>query len=152
MSKRYFDVDRKNKTFIFPQKHYKELFVPGSEVNEAFKAAMALGCYEGFIPVEKPIALNEKRSTAIQKFTIAGVETWIRENAPEWMEKWEASGKVVMMSNEPFPFMVRKNYFLFENPAARAYCGMIENPAKPYALKPNAVALRQAVEARLAKK
>lgn len=148
--KRFFEIDRQNKTFIFPQKFYKELFVNGSEVNEAFKAAMALGCYEGYVPVEKPIADVDKRNTAIQQFTAAGVEEWIKVNNPDWLQKWQLCGQVVMMNNEKFSFMVRKNYFLFENPAARAYCGMKPKANKAYELKPNAVVLRSAVEAKIA--
>lgn len=150
MGKRYFEIDRQNKTFIFPQKFYKELFVNGSEVNEAFKAAMALGCYEGYVPVEKPINNQAGRNTAIQGFTTKGVEEWISVNNPEWLKKWEMSGKVLMMNGAKFSFMVRKNYFLFENQAARAYIGMSEKSIKDYKLKPNGVVLRSAVEAKIA--
>ena len=145
-----FEIDTKNKTFIFNSKNYQELFRKGSSVNEAFTAAMALGCYEGFTPVLVKREENPDRNTATQTFTEAGVEEWLTINAPEWLEKWEAAKEVRTAGNEKFPFMVRKNYFLSENPAARAFCGM--NPEREYKLRPLATFLKQAVEAKLAMK
>ena len=52
MARKFFEVNVENKQFIFTKKNYEELFIEGSAVNKAFKAAMALGCYEGYIPVE----------------------------------------------------------------------------------------------------
>lgn len=89
-----FEIDAKSKTFRFNTKNYQELFKENSEVNAAFKAAMALGCYDGYVPV-----------------------------------------------------VVRKNYFLYENPEARIFCGMAAD--RKYELKPLGHFLKQAVDARI---
>ena len=145
-----FEIDTKNKTFIFSPKNYQDLFIEGTTVNEAFKAAMALGCYDGYTPILQKREENPDRNTMTQNFTEAGVEEWLTINAPEWMEKWEMAKEVRTAGNEKFPFMVRKNYFLSENPLARAFCGM--NPDREYKLRPLGTFLKQAVEAKLAKK
>lgn len=143
-----FEIDDKSKTFRFNTKNYQELFKENSEVNAAFRAAIALGCYDGYTPVLVKRVENPDRNTATQNFTEKGVEKWLQDNNPEWIEKWQLSGQVLAADAKPFPFMVRKNYFLYENEAARIFCGM--NPEKEYKLKPLGSFLKQAVEARLA--
>lgn len=154
MAKMYFEINAEKKQFVFSEKNYKKLFEEGSAVNKAFKAAMALGCYEGFTPVQ---AESEKKAT--KGFNEAGVISWIELNNPEYMATWEAMKKVKTASNEEFGFMVRKNLFLFDNPAARVYAGMDdkkikktkEHEAGVYTLTPNAIILQGAVKQLLSK-
>ena len=147
---KYFVIDDDSKTFIFGPRHFQELFVENSAVNKAYKAAVALGCYADYKPVTRGTDVNPARNVATQNFTEDGVVAWLTDNAPEWLKKWETAKAVRTADNKKFQFMVRKNYFLYENPAARAFCGMIENPKKPYQLRKSGQALKQAVEVRLA--
>lgn len=150
-NKKYFEIDNKTKTFVFGPRTFQDLFVEDSDVNKAFKAAMALGCYEGYTPVQKPYNVKEDRNTDTQSFTCEGVVAWLTDNNPDWLKKWKASETVRMANNQKFPFMVRKNYFLFENPEARIYCGMKPDTAdKKYELRAKGKALKRAVEARIA--
>lgn len=144
---KYFTIDNENKTFIFGPRFYQDLFVDGSPVNKAYKAAMALGCYNDYKPVMRPMNINPNRNTATQHFTVDGVETWLKDNNPDWLRKWRVSGEVKTADNKKYSFMVRKSYFLHENPKARVYCGMPDNPE--YTLKASATALKSAVEARI---
>lgn len=146
---KYFEIDDDSKTFVFGPRFYQDLFKENSEVNKAFKAAMALGCYDGYKPVQRPFAINPDRNVHTQNFTEKGVETWIEDNNPAWLVKWNAAKVVKTADNKKFAFMVRKSYFLYENPAARIFCGMKED--KEYALRLSAKALKAAVEARIAK-
>lgn len=149
-TKKYFEIDHNSKTFIFGARTYPELFVEDSEVNRAFKAAMALGCYEGYTPVQKPMASKKDRSTAAQAFTEIGAELWIKDNNPEYMKRWETMKEVRKADGGKYAFMVRKNLFLYENEAARTYCGIKpRKDGKPYQLNAMGAALRMAVEARL---
>ena len=147
---KYFFIDDDSKTFVFGPRHYQELFIENSPVNKAYKAAMALGCYADYKPVRRETDVNPARNVATQNFTEDGVVAWLTDNNPEWLEKWKAAKEVKTADNKQFPFMVRKNYFLSENPAAREFCGMIEKPNKPYELRQSGKALKQAVEVRLA--
>ena len=146
---KFFEIDAKNKTFIFSHKKFQDLFVEGSEVNEAFKAAMALGCYEGFTPVERPRKSQQKpkkeRNTATQAFTEKGVSIWLEKHNKEWLQIWEAIGFLTKADGDKYPFMVRKNYFLFHNPKAREYVGM--DPAVEYELTALGKALSLDVDA-----
>ena len=149
--KKFFEVDRQHKTFVFTHKDYQELFIDGSEVNKAFKAAMALGCYDGYVPVEKERTLNPDRNTSTQSWSEAGVKWWIELNNPDYLATWEAMGKVRDTHGNKFPFMVKKNLFLYENAAARAFCRIKESKDKPYELKPAATALKTLVAKQLEK-
>lgn len=145
---KYFVIDDDSKTFIFGPRFFQELFVENSAVNKAYRAAMALGCYDDYKPVMKPMRINPARNTATQHFTVDGVRAWLQDNNPDWLHKWDLSKAVRTADNHEFSFMVRKSYFLYENPAARTFCGMA--PDRDYKLKPSALALKTAVEARLA--
>lgn len=148
-TKKYFEIDHNTKTFIFGARTYPELFVEDSEVNRAFKAAMALGCYEGYTPVQKPFATKKDRSTAAQSFTEIGAELWIKDNRPEYLARWDIMKDVRKADGGKYAFMVRKNLFLYENQAAREYCGIKpRKDGKPYQLNPLGKALLMAVEAR----
>ena len=142
-----FEIDDKSKTFRFNAKNYQELFKENSEVNTAFKAAIALGCYDGYTPVLVKRVENPDRNTATQNFTSEGVEKWLAVNNPEWFPVWEITREVLAADAKPFPFMVRKNYFLHENAAARLFCGMAAD--RNYELKPLGHFLKQAVEAKI---
>lgn len=147
--KKFFEVDRQHKTFVFSHKDYQELFVEGSEVNKAFKSAMALGCYDGYVPVEKERTTNPDRNTSTQAWSEAGVISWIKLNNPDYLPRWEAMGKVKDTHGKKYPFMVRKNLFLFENAAARIFCRIKETKEKPYELKPAAASLKTLVDKQL---
>lgn len=145
---KYFIIDDDSKTFVFGPRFFQDLFKENSPVNKAYKAAMALGCYDDYKPVMKPTQVNPARNTATQHFTVEGVKAWLQDNNPEWLHKWDLSKAVRTADNHEFSFMVRKSYFLYENPAARTFCGMAAD--RDYKLKPSALALKAAVEARLA--
>ena len=147
---KYFTIDDESKTFLFGPRYFQDLFVEKSPVQKAFKPAMALGCYDDYKPAMRPMKINPKRNTSTQQFTKDGVVVWLHDNNPEWLAKWDASDEVRTPDNKKYSFMIRKNYFLFENPAARVYCGMDKD--REYKLNASAVALRAAVEARLAAK
>lgn len=140
-----FKIDLKNKTFIFSHKHYQELFVEGSEANAAFHAAMNLGCYDGFVPVEdtkEPV--NKNRET--QKWTEDGVITFIKANCPDYLPRWEAMKKARTAANKPFMFMIRKNLFLYENADARKFCRVKDTEEEPYKMTENAEILKTVVD------
>lgn len=145
MAKKFFEIDAENKKFVFTKKNFEELFVENSPVNKAFKAAMALGCYEGYVPVEGKKNQNPDRNTAAQQFTEAGVITWLKENNPDYIAKWKAMKEVKQADNSKYSFMVRKNVFLFDNEGARLYCGMKEKTSAEYELTGNGKALESAV-------
>ena len=145
---KYFVIDDDSKTFVFGPRFFQDLFKENSAVNKAYKAAMALGCYDDYKPVMKPTQVNPARNTATQHFTVEGVKAWLQDNNPDWLHKWELSKAVRTADNHEFSFMVRKSYFLYENPTARTFCGMAAD--RDYKLKPSAIALKAAVEARLA--
>ena len=142
-----FEIDAKSKTFRFNTRNYQELFKENSEVNAAFKAAMALGCYEGYVPVVVKRVENPDRNTATQTFTEQGVEKWLQDNNPGWIPVWKVAKEVLAADAKKFPFMVRKTYFLYENPEARIFCGMAAD--RNYELKPLGHFLKQAVDARI---
>ena len=75
------------------------------------------------------------------------MEKWLQDNNPEWLPVWEVTKEVLAADANKFPFMVRKNYFLYENAEARVFCGM--SPNRKYELKPLGHFLKQAVEARI---
>lgn len=141
-----FTIDTEHKTFVFNHNNYQELFVDGSEVNRAFKAAMALGCYDGFVPVEHKRIENPDRNTKTQQWSEKGVEEWITAHNPDYLPRWEAMKKARTTDAHKFPFMVRKNLFLFENEPARRFCHTREDEEHPYKLKKNAETLLMAVE------
>lgn len=145
MAKKFFEIDAENKKFVFTKKNFEELFVENSAVNKAFKAAMALGCYEGYVPVEGKKNQNPDRNTAAQQFNEAGVITWLKENKPDYIAKWNAMKAVRQADNSKYSFMVRKNVFLFDNEGARTYCGMKEETSADYALTARGQALEDAV-------
>ena len=140
-----FEIDLKNKTFVFSHKNYQALFVEGSPVNVAFHAAMNLGCYSGFVPVEAPQERIEK-NTVTQQWTEKGVLSFIETTCPEYLPRWELMKKARNASNKPFMFMVRKNLFLYENAEARKFCRVIDTADKPYKLLPNGETLRSIVD------
>lgn len=146
---KFFEIDAKNKTFIFSHKKFQDLFVEGTEVNEAFRAAMALGCYEGFTPVERPRKSKQKpkkeRNTATQAFTEKGVIEWLQIHDKDWLDTWEALSYLKKADGDKYPFMVRKNYFLFYHEEARAYVGM--DPKAEYVLTALGKALEMDVKA-----
>ena len=149
-TKKYFDIDHDTKTFIFGARTYPLLFVEDSPVNKAFKAAMALGCYDDYKPVQKPFAVKKDRVTATQAFTEAGAELWIKDNNPEYLKRWEAMKEARMADGGKYAFMVRKNLFLYENEEARTYCGVKpRKDGKPYQLNPLGKALKMATDARM---
>lgn len=145
MAKKFFEIDAENKKFVFTKKNFEELFVENSAVNKAFKAAMALGCYEGYVPVEKNKNQNPDRNTAAQQFNEEGVKTWLKENNPGYIADWYAMKEVRQADDSKYSFMVRKNVFLFENEGARAYCGMKEKTSAEYALTARGKILKDAV-------
>lgn len=145
MAKKFFEIDAENKKFVFTKKNFEELFVENSAVNKAFKAAMALGCYEGYVPVEGKKKQNEDRNTAAQQFNEDGVITWLKENKPDYIADWYAMKEVRQADDSKYSFMVRKNVFLFENEGARAYCGMKEKTSANYELTVRGKMLKDAV-------
>lgn len=145
MARKFFEVNVENKQFIFTKKNYEELFIEGSAVNKAFKAAMALGCYEGYIPVEGKKKQNEDRNTAAQQFNEAGVISWLKENNPDYIANWYAMKEVRQADDSKYSFMVRKNVFLFENEGARLYCGMKEETSSHYRLTDTGKILKEAI-------
>ena len=140
-----FEVDLKNRTFVFSHKNYQELFKEGSAVNTAFRAAMNLGCYNGFVPVE---ATQEKaeRNSVTQQWTEKGVVSFIKTTCPEYLPRWELMKKARNTQNKAFAFMIRKNLFLYENQAARAFCRVKDTEEQPYQLGANAATLRAVVD------
>lgn len=145
MAKKFFEIDAENKKFVFTKKNFEELFVENSAVNKAFKAAMALGCYEGYIPVVGKKKQNEDRNTAAQQFNEDGVITWLKENNPDYIADWYAMKAVRQADDSKYSFMVRKNVFLFENKGARTYCGMKAATSAEYALTARGTILKDAV-------
>lgn len=145
MARKFFEVNAENKQFIFTKKNYEELFIEGSAVNKAFKAAMALGCYEGYIPVEGKKKQNEDRNTAAQQFNEAGVISWLKENRPDYIADWYAMKEVRQADDSKYSFMVRKNVFLYENKGARLYCGMKEETSSHYRLTDTGKILKEAI-------
>jgi len=140
-----FEIDLKNKTFVFSHKNYQALFVEGSPVNVAFHAAMNLGCYNGFVPVEAPQEKIEK-NTVTQQWTEKGVISFIETTCPEYLPRWELMKQARNAANKPFMFMIRKNLFLFENAEARKFCRVKDTAEAPYKLLPNAETLRSIVD------
>lgn len=152
MSKKFFEIDPEHKTFIFTRKNFEELFIENSPANKAFKAAMSLGCYEGYIPVEGKKRQNPNRNTAAQRFNDDGVLSWLKDNAPSYIPKWEAMKELRRPNNSKYPFMIRKNVFLFDNPEARAFCGMSAETCDNYTLTKSGTTLNDAVSKRIASK
>ena len=151
-AKNRIEIDTEGKRFVLSQRDYKELMNnPGGEIGKQIKGLLALGCYEGYVPAAATKAGAKDKPV---NFTEAGVEAWIQLNNPEWATKWSASKEVKTPDNSKFGFMVRKNYFLFENPEAREYCGMKPDSERrePYELQPSAAQLKKAVEKYLANK
>lgn len=144
-NKKYFVVDAENKKFVFTKKNFEELFVENSPVNKAFKAAMSLGCYEGYVPIEGKKKQNPNRNTAAQQFNEAGVITWVKNNAPDYIVEWNAMEEMRQADNSKYPFMVRKNVFLYDNESARLYCGMKEETSEAYELTTRGKALKDAI-------
>lgn len=140
-----FVVDLKNKTFVFSHKNYQALFVEGSEVNTAFRAAMNLGCYSGFVPVEEAQEKVEK-NTVTQQWTEQGVLSFISTTCPEYLPRWELMKQARNAANKPFMFMIRKNLFLFENQEARKFCRVKDTAEAPYKLVANAETLRSIID------
>ena len=140
-----FEIDLKNKTFVFSHKNYQALFVEGSEVNSAFRAAMNLGCYNGFVPVEEAQEKIEK-NTVTQQWTEKGVLSFIATSCPEYLPRWELMKKARNAANKPFMFMVRKNLFLYENEEARKFCRVKDTKEEPYKLGENAETLQSIVD------
>ena len=124
-----FTIDKEKKEFVFTSKHYQALFNETSEEYKAFKAAMALGCYEGYVPVEKKPASKKKKSaikSARKDFTEGMIVEWLKKHNPEWVEVWKAAKEVKAADGNKFSFMTLRNYFLYCNPEARAFCGIDE--------------------------
>ena len=150
-AKRYFDIDREQKTFVFTHKNFQELYNENSEVYKAFKATLALGCYDGYIPVEKERTIKVDRNTAAQGWTEKGIIHWIELNNSSYLPIWKAMKEVTNIQGNAFPFMVKKNLFLYDNPAARKLCGIKEDENNPYKLQPSAAALNSLVQKQLEK-
>ena len=147
MSKKkvFFEVDRKNKTFVFSQRYWDDIYNPDSEVYKALHAAMALGCYDGYIPVIKERKATE-RNTSIQSWNEEGIEAWIKKNNKDYLARWKEMKEQTDTQNKKFPFMVRKNLFLYENEAARRFCHLKEDKDNPYTLGEKAEMLKVALE------
>lgn len=68
----------------------------------------------------------------------------------DYMKRWEAMKQVRRADGGKYAFMVRKNLFLYENEAARTYCGIKpRKDGKPYQLNPLGAALKMATDARM---
>lgn len=130
--KRFFEIDNENKWFVFPTKYYEELFSEeDNEVRKQLRAVMALGFYDGYVPVEKKRKKSENRNTSVHRVKEKGIVEWLEKHNPDWKKKWDISGTVRQADGTKFPFMVRKSYFLKENPDAREYCGVKETNTTP---------------------
>lgn len=140
-----FQVDLKNKTFVFSHKNYQALFVEGSEVNTAFHAAMNLGCYSGFVPVEE-VQEKPEKNTVTQQWTEEGVLSFIKTTCPDYLPRWELMKQARNTANKPFVFMIRKNLFLYENMEARKFCRVKDTAEAPYKLGANAETLQSIVD------
>lgn len=148
MAKKYFDVDVEKKVLVLTEKNYAEMTIPGSEVYKAIKAALEF--YPGYVPVRKETKKANKKNqpakeknTKAQAFTADGIIEWIIEHKPTYYPCWMAMAEMKQAGGSKWPFMVRKNVFLFENPDARSFCG-INNP--DYELTENGRILKDEIE------
>lgn len=114
----FFTIDLDEKVFVMTKKVFAELANPNSEVAKAVKSYKSLGYNY------TPVCRQRNAPNAAQKMTIETIERWIKDNFPNYMPIWEASGAVLDETGRKFSTVIRRAVFLYENVEARKDFGV----------------------------